>query len=81
MATGKVEAVKAGEVIQVTFPGSTPRTETMTVKAPCANKTGGQWYCLTHQQGFINGFMKDTHIHHGNHRLVWVCMEHGPEQP
>jgi hypothetical protein len=58
----------------------------VTVKAPCDNKHDGQWYCITHRQGFRNQMEKDSHISelvngYVRHELVWICMLHGPEQP
>jgi hypothetical protein len=56
------------------------RQVTLQVLPPCdANR--GHWVCLTHQQGFGNQLEKDFHIGRGDHRLVWICWEHGPEQP
>jgi len=58
-----------------------------TVKAPCDSKDQGRWFCITHKQAFRNNFEKDGHIsEHGpygkvRHKLVWVCLIHGPEQP
>jgi hypothetical protein len=69
-----VEAVQIGELIELPM--------RVIVRPPCPNKTNGHWYCLTHQKGFANQFMKDTHISQtGKHKLVWVCHEHGPEAP
>jgi hypothetical protein len=81
MSKGIVEAVQAGEQVPITYRGSEDRTETVTVKVACPNQTGGHWYCVTHQEGFAHNFDKDTHIREGKHRLVWICHEHGAEQP
>jgi hypothetical protein len=81
MATKNIEAVKAGEEITITYPGALPREKKVIVKSPCDNKTAGIWYCVTHQEGFPNNFMKDNHIEKGEHRLVWICQLHGAEQP
>ena len=51
------------------------------VQAPCESKNGGYWYCATHKETFLNQFEKDSHIHTGTHRLVWLCIAHGFEQP
>lgn len=51
------------------------------VKAPCANKNNGYWYCVTHKECFQNQLEKDCHIHTGKHVLAWLCREHGFEQP
>ena len=56
-----------------------------TVKAPCANKTGGHWYCVRCGVGFGgNAFNFAEHINEfigTDHILVWICHEHGPEVP
>lgn len=81
MATGKVEAVKAGEIITVVYPNRKETPQQETVANPCDNKEAGQWYCSTHKHFFGNNIDKDTHIRTGNHRLVWYCHIHGMEQP
>lgn len=75
-----VEACKAGEKVKITYPGAKPRSEEVEVKPSCG-KNNGHWYCVTHQEGFQNNFMKDTHIRNGKHRLAWICHEHGAEEP
>ncbi len=57
----------------------------MTVGPKC-DKDKGRWYCITHDEGFTNQFMKDSHISKlsgpkKKHVLTWVCFEHGPEVP
>lgn len=81
MAKAIVEAVKAGEEVTITYPRYKTRTEKMIVKPACTNRSGGQWYCVIHQEGFAHNFAKDTHIREGKHSLVWLCFEHGAEQP
>ena len=67
----------------VTVPGIAGESEhTYVVKAACDNSTNGRWYCATHKEGFQNQLQKDIHIGYGKaHRLVWACLDHGPEQP
>lgn len=50
------------------------------VLPPCENKTGGHWHCVKHKRGFGNAIDKDNHVK-ATCRMVWVCHEHGPEQP
>lgn len=69
----KVEGAQEGERVMV--------LTVYFVRKPCENKTNGHWYCLTHNESFTNNFAKDDHIRTGKHRLVWICHEHGPEQP
>jgi hypothetical protein len=64
-----VQKVKAGEI---TFDGI--------INFPCDNKTGGDWYCVTHKKEFKNQLEKDIHLG-ANCRMAWNCYEHGLEQP
>lgn len=41
----------------------------------------GLWYCVTHDVSFPNQLAKDSHIERGDHKLAWLCYEHGPETP
>lgn len=47
----------------------------------CESKSGGDWFCLTHNKGFANNIEKDDHISRGSHKMAWMCREHGPEVP
>lgn len=76
----KVEAVKAGEVIEIAQIPDKRRGQ-VEVKVACDNKNDGHWYCVTHHEPFPNQFMKDVHIKEGEHRLVWICHQHGAEEP
>jgi hypothetical protein len=69
--------VKVGDAIL--DPNDTSRT--VKVKAACEDKHHGHWFCLTHAEGFANQLEKDSHIHSGIHKLVWICHTHGAEQP
>jgi hypothetical protein len=43
---------------------------------------GGQWYCVTHQEGFRNNLEISSHVQDGgDHTTMWICSEHGPEVP
>lgn len=75
---GKTEKTRAGIVGEWITP---PATRAQ-VLAPCESKTGGHWYCATHREEFPNQLTKDSHISgRGQHVLVWICDEHGPEAP
>lgn len=78
MVDNRIKAAQAGEKVAIRGPDGLTRRE---VKAPCEDKHGGHWYCVTHQEAFDNQFMKDTHISKGRHTLVWMCHAHGAEQP
>lgn len=62
---------KAGEVI-----------DDVDVLPACKSKHRGHWLCVTHGKEFANQLQKDIHISPGGaHHMVWVCDEHGLEQP
>lgn len=71
-----ITKVREGQKIKV------GRGEVRTVKPACDVKDNGRWFCVTHQEGpFRHNFEKDSHIHTGEHELVWICLIHGPEVP
>jgi hypothetical protein len=41
----------------------------------------GHWACLSHHRNFHTHRSLDRHTRLGEHRLVWLCWAHGPEQP
>jgi hypothetical protein len=41
----------------------------------------GHWACLSHRRNFRTRGSLDRHNRLGEHRLVWLCWAHGPEQP
>jgi hypothetical protein len=53
---------------------------TLTV-GPLCGLDRGHWACLSHRRTFRTRRSLDRHIHLGEHRLVWLCWAHGPEQP
>ena len=53
---------------------------TLTV-GPLCGLDRGHWACLSHRRTFRTRRTLDRHIHLGEHRLVWLCWAHGPEQP
>jgi hypothetical protein len=51
---------------------------------PGCGKNNGHWHCTAHPREFFrNNMAKDSHIadRSEKHYLVWVCYEHGAEQP
>lgn len=59
-----------------------PSGRSAVVQSGCENKTGGNWYCITHRLLAHNNLMKDQHLDQpGDHELAWLCFEHGPERP
>jgi hypothetical protein len=53
---------------------------TLTV-GPLCELERGHWACLSHRRTFRTRRSLDRHTHLGEHRLVWLCWAHGPEQP
>jgi hypothetical protein len=74
----------AAEAVEPT-PDSVPavagsRPGTLTV-GPLCELERGHWACLSHHRNFHSGRSLDRHTRLGEHRLVWLCWVHGPEQP
>jgi len=53
---------------------------TLTVGPPCELERG-HWACLSHRRNFHSRRSLERHTRLGEHRLVWLCWAHGPEQP
>jgi hypothetical protein len=58
--------------------GSGPGTLTV---GPLCGLDRGHWGCLSHRRTFRTRRTLDRHSRFGEHRLVWLCWAHGPEQP
>jgi hypothetical protein len=56
------------------------RPGTLTVGPPCELERG-HWACLSHRRNFHSRRSLERHTHLGEHRLIWLCWAHGPEQP
>ena len=56
------------------------RPITLTV-GPLCELDRGHWACLSHHRNFHSHRSLDRHTRLGEHRLVWLCWAHGPEQP
>ena len=48
---------------------------------PLCGLDRGHWACLSHRRTFHTHRSLDRHTRLGEHRLVWLCWAHGPEQP
>jgi Family of unknown function (DUF5317) len=76
-----ITLAEAGEQALFPFPvGVGSRAVTLTV-GPLCELNRGHWACATHRRGFATRRSLDRHIRLGEHRLVWLCWAHGPEQP
>jgi hypothetical protein len=60
--------------------GVSSRPGTLTV-GPLCELERGHWACVSHRRNFRTHRSLDRHTHLGEHRLVWLCWAHGPEQP
>src|SRR6266536_17116 len=79
--TPRITLAKAGEQASFSFPvGVSSRPVTLTV-GPLCELERGHWTCVTHNRGFATRRSLDRHTRLGEHRLVWLCWAHGPEQP
>jgi hypothetical protein len=58
--------------------GSSPVTLTV---GPLCGLDRGHWACLSHHRNFHIHRSLNRHTRLGEHRLVWLCWAHGPEQP
>jgi hypothetical protein len=77
----RLTLAKAGD--HASFPfrvGVSSRPVTLTVGPRC-ELDGGHWACVIHRRGFATRPSLDRHTRLGEHRLVWMCWAHGPEQP
>jgi hypothetical protein len=53
---------------------------TLTI-GPLCGLDRGHWACLNHRRSFHTRRTLERHTRLGEHRLVWLCWAHGPEQP
>jgi hypothetical protein len=60
--------------------GVSSRPVTLAV-GPLCELDRGHWACLSHRRTFHTRRSLDRHTRLGEHRLVWLCWAHGPEQP
>ena len=70
-----------GEAIRLRW--DSPEQADYLVQPACSTSGGGQHYCATHPNADVrNNFMFNHHLDEpGEHVEVWLCEEHGPEQP
>ena len=60
--------------------GVSSRPVTLTI-GPLCGLERGHWACVSHRRNFRTRGSLDRHTRLGEHRLVWLCWAHGPEQP
>jgi hypothetical protein len=73
-------AAEAGEPTPDPVPDVSSSPGTLTV-GPLCGLDRGHWACLSHHRYFHSHRSLDRHTRLGEHRLVWLCWAHGPEQP
>jgi hypothetical protein len=78
LKTSSVEADKPTPDPLATGISSSPATLRI---GPLCGLDRGHWACLSHRRTFRTRRTLDRHTHLGEHRLVWLCWAHGPEQP
>jgi hypothetical protein len=76
--SNNITSAEKGTEFTAYLPG---REEVPEVVVPSCGENNGIWYCITHNEGFLNQPNKDSHISEGDHVLTWVCAKHGPEVP
>jgi hypothetical protein len=77
----KASSAEAEEPTPDPVPGGVgSRPITLTV-GPLCELDRGHWACLSHRRQFRTRGSLDRHTRLGEHRLVWLCWAHGPEQP
>jgi len=77
----KTSAAAAGEPTPDPVPGGAgSRPGTLPV-GPLCELERGHWACVSHRRTFRTRRSLDRHTRLGEHRLVWLCWAHGPEQP
>jgi hypothetical protein len=60
--------------------GGSSRPGTLTM-GPLCELERGHWACVSHRRTFHTRRSLDRHTRLGQHRLIWLCWAHGPEQP
>jgi len=77
----KTSSAEADEPTPYPFPvGVSSRPVTLTI-GPLCGLERGHWACVSHRRNFRTRRSLDRHTRLGEHRLVWLCWAHGPEQP
>jgi hypothetical protein len=74
-------AAAAEEPAPDPLPGGVGSGPVTLAVGPWCGLDRGHWACLNHRRTFRTRQTLDRHTHLGEHRLVWLCWAHGPEQP
>jgi hypothetical protein len=71
----------AEELTSYSVPGEVGSGQGTLRVGPLCGLERGHWACVSHRRNFHIHRSLDRHIRLGQHRLVWLCWAHGPEQP
>jgi hypothetical protein len=71
----------AEEQTSHSVPGEVGSGQGTLIVGPLCGLERGHWACISHRRNFRTRRSLDRHTRHGEHRLVWLCWAHGPEQP
>jgi hypothetical protein len=74
-------AAEAGEPTPDPVPAHVSSSPSTLTIGPLCGLDRGHWACLSHHRTFHTHRSLDRHSRLGEHRLVWLCWAHGPEQP
>jgi hypothetical protein len=74
-------AAAAEELTSYSVPGEVGSGPGTLPVGPLCGLERGHWSCVSHRRTFRTRRSLDRHIRLGQHRLVWLCWAHGPEQP
>ena len=74
-------AAAAGEPTPDPVPADVDSSPGTLTVGPLCGLDRGHWACLSHHRNFHSHRSLDRHTRLGEHRLVWLCWAHGPEQP
>jgi len=77
----KTSPAAADEPTRNPLPGGVSSGPVTLTVGPLCGLDRGHWACLNHRRTFRTRGSLDRHTHRGEHRLVWLCWAHGPEQP
>jgi hypothetical protein len=71
----------AEELTSFPVPGEVGSGQGTLMVGPRCGLERGHWACVSHRRAFRTRGSLERHIRLGQHRLVWLCWAHGPEQP
>jgi hypothetical protein len=77
----KTSVAEADEPTPDPLPGGVSSGPVRPTVGPLCGLERGHWACVSHRRNFHIHRSLDRHTRLGEHRLVWLCWAHGPEQP